>query len=167
MKKNYALIIISFILISCAKHGPTDEQISNADYGSIPKNPQRTVIEYAKMNLYDYQSAQYEKWSNLEKSWTSNYDMTNYGYKGCVYINSKNRLGGYVGFKQYIYMIRNDKVVFMNGDMRNGSVGEQEIMQACSKIYQNATIVPENNPEIQKNKEYKQIERPLPVKIYE
>ena len=143
MKKTAIFMILSTVMIaSCAKRGPTDEQISNADYGTVPVNQKEIVINHVKMRLYDHGSAQYDKWSNLVKGWSNGYDGTHYGYKGCVYINSKNRMGGYVGFKPYVYIIRNDNVVFINGDMQSGTVGEQEILRQCSAIYQQVKTMP-------------------------
>lgn len=171
MKKTSFLIVTAILLSACAQRGPTDEQIATADYGRVPKNPQKTVIEHAKMQLYDPQSAQYEKWSNLIKGWTFDYAGTHYGYKGCVYINSKNRMGGYVGFKPYVYIIKNDKVIFINGDMRSGSRGELEVMQQCSDIYQQAKTMTElertNIGSESIKQQEQQVRKPLPVRMSE
>lgn len=172
MKKIVFLIALSLIISSCANRRPTEEQIAAADYGSFPKDHKKTLAEYMKMVAFDPQSSQYEKWSNLHKGYITDYRGTHYGYKGCVYINSKNRLGGYVGFKPCLYLIHNDNVVVLEGDMRSGSVGEQEVLKQCFDIYQKTrtTIDPEKqniNNNQQEQQEQRPVQKPLPVRVLE
>jgi hypothetical protein len=138
MKKIVVFIVTAILLSACANDGrPTKEQLAAADYGGVPKNHQKTVMEYinTKRLAFDPQSLQYDRWSNLHTGMYSDQVGIHYGYMGCVYINAKNRQGGYAGYKPIVYVIRNDEVIFMDGGMHVGTIRVQEILEQCNKLY--------------------------------
>lgn len=151
---------------------PTTEQIAVADYGSVPKNPQQTVMEHMKTVLVNPEGARYDKWSNLRKQYWFNEDDDNtylYGYMGCVYINVNNELGGYNGFRPAVYLIKNDKVILMTMDLAQGTKAESEgIKASCAPLYQINTNA---EPITSRQQVYPQGQRvslePLPIKIGE
>jgi len=163
MKKIVVFILTAILLSACAQRGPTNEEIAAADYGSVPKDPQKAVMEHMVLALVDPQSAQYTKWSNLVKGMARNYAGAHYGYKGCVYVNSKNRMGGYTGFKEYVYIIKNDKVIFLEGGYTGGR-GLVEVIEQCAAVRRDAEISPESakiSPEPAKSQEPMNSQEPV------
>ena len=126
-------------LFEVEKRKPTAEQIAAGDYGGVPKEPQRTVMEYMKTRLFHPESARYDKWSNWRKDWLGKFGEIYYGYKGCVYINAKSSQGTWPGFRPYVYLIKNDKVIIEMGDMDSGSEDERMIMDLCDPLYRTNT----------------------------
>jgi len=177
MKKILLCITTAILLSACGIGRPTAEQIAAADYGRVPKDPQQTVMEFMKMVLVDSTSAQYDKWSNVSKGWFKNFSGIYYGYKGCVYINAKNSLGGYRGFRPYLYIIKDDKIILLKGDMEIGTRGEEMVMEQCAPLYQtnaNAVAVKANaRPEPttlpqQANPPAQRVNpKPLPIRVGE
>jgi len=139
---------------------PTAAQIAAVDYGRVPKNPQRTVMEYMKMVLTRPEAARYDKWSNLRKGWLprdrsedEDNDVIHYGYIGCVYIEGTARFGFNEGFgpRPVAYMIKDDKVITAMGFPKDGDgldyfdldtqryLMEQPVRNLCAPLYQTNT----------------------------
>jgi hypothetical protein len=93
---------------------PTQAQIDAADYGPIPENYQQLVKDYMHKYLFDPYSAHYENWRGPSKGYNYNAQATMYGYRVCVDVNSKNRMGAYVGAEPFYFLINNDKVLLMD-----------------------------------------------------
>ena len=103
---------------------PTAQEIANAYYGDAPKpeNYEQIVKDFQAKRLNDPYSAVYvfdgppkkgyvTYWLLGPHSW-----VTQYGYCGQTSLNARNRYGGYVGAKNYGYIIRNNSVVeFVEG----------------------------------------------------
>jgi len=163
---------------------PSASQIVVADYGSVPKGPQQTVMEYMKTVLTNPEDARYAKWSNLRKYWlhdwhrgdTEGDDVIHYGYMGCVYINEKNKRGVYGGFRPTAYIIKNDKIITAMGyresveGVESGfeaeDLMEQLLMNLCAPLYQTNTNPGPVTPRQQANPQEQRVNpKSLPVRI--
>jgi len=151
MRKVLVFIATTMLLSACGPAKPTAEQIATADYGSVPKkDPQSIVREYVNKDegflyLHDYPGTlSYARWSGLHKGWVQMYEgsygTVYYGYRGCVYINYKKytRHGDdvYSGRQPYIYVIKNDNVVYMTGGWSFRSPQDESITKQCDSLYQ-------------------------------
>lgn len=122
MKKSILLVIFyALILAGCALavKDPTSTELEAADYGIAPENPQEQALAYLKDTLFDPISAQVEWQSECAKGWWQVYDIPGnlfsmskryFGWKLSAKVNAKNRMGGYVGFKTYIFCFRDGKL---------------------------------------------------------
>jgi hypothetical protein len=130
----HVLIVVALVgLIGCAAaHKPTPEQIAVADYGSYPEDYRQIVEDYMKKILIDPYSAVYEDWHGPSKGYFYDMSGTYYGYRVCVEINSKNRMGGYVGSKPFFFMIKDGRVVKMEGGYSYGTVGAEMMRNLCN-----------------------------------
>ncbi len=109
MKRN---IVSLFLLLSACAQPPSAEIIARADYGAYPSNFQEIIKTYMGNILFDPYSAVYENWRGPSRGYSGgNFIETKFGYRVCVDINAKNRLGGYVGRKHYYFLIKNRVVV--------------------------------------------------------
>jgi len=98
-------------LVACVTR-PTQQEISNADYGDYPNNYQEIIRSYMENVLFDPYSAVYSNWSGPSQGYSGGrFVQIAFGYRVCVDINAKNRMGGYVGKKRYYFLIHNGRIV--------------------------------------------------------
>lgn len=114
-KKSLLISSISLCLASCAS-APTAEELVNADYG-VPMSQadcEKTVKDFAQYHLKDAASAQYQ-FGNCTKQWASSAPIFNlpkqYGYLMHVSINAKNSFGGYTGYQQYQFLMKDNRII--------------------------------------------------------
>jgi len=129
---HFFMIISLVTLVGCAAlHEPTSEQIELANYGRYPDNYKEIVTNFMSDLLFDPYSAVYSGWCGPKKGWVGGGLLGyKFGYGACVKINAKNRMGGYVGEKLYYFVINNGQIVHHDGGYRNGSYGEQKIINS-------------------------------------
>lgn len=114
---GFATASLIYMLSACATM-PTQEQIANADYGPFPGNYQEIIKSYMERLLFDPYSAVYSNWRGPAQGFSGgNFVQTAYGYRVCVDINAKNRMGGYVGTKRRYFLINSDRVVQDLGEL--------------------------------------------------
>ncbi len=117
-------LVLALAVGACAKP-PTALEIATADYGPYPSDYQDIIKRYMGNLLFDPYSAVYENWRGPSQGYTGgNFVQTAFGYRVCVDINAKNRLGGYVGRKPHFFMIRYGAVV--------QELGEFSTRQLCN-----------------------------------
>jgi hypothetical protein len=109
--KSFAAILFMLLASACAT--AFERPSAPIDFGSRPpKTYQDKIKQHMETSLFDPFSAVYRfegficGYANqgLLKgggvAWT--------GWAARVLINSKNRMGGYVGFKEYLFLLRKD-----------------------------------------------------------
>ena len=108
-------MVMVYLVIGCASVVKiTPEQKVNADYGDYPDNYQQLIKEYFEARLFDPYSAKYN-YSKPIKGYTRKAPVLGggvheFGYVVIVWVNAKNRMGGYVGSKRYSMFIKNGQV---------------------------------------------------------
>jgi hypothetical protein len=123
------------LLVGCAlltPLRPSSEEIFSADYGIYPDNYKEIVTSYISEYLIDPDSAKYSDWKEPSRNWYSNNNNIFYGYRVCVYVNAKNRLGGYGGKKLFYFLINDNKIIVHDGgNYLPGTQGEDQIYNLC------------------------------------
>ncbi len=109
MKKLLLSIVTASLLAGCAAR-PSQDEITNADYGEYPNSYENVIKNYMFRTLKDPDSAQYQFLNHPKNGWTV-WGGKKFGYVVCAYINAKNSYGGYTGSKLSYFMIRNNAVV--------------------------------------------------------
>jgi hypothetical protein len=113
------LISCSFAIIcliaSCATTPPTSEELSKIGYGEPLTIDYKAVINsYFEQSLIDPFSA-HIKYGEPKEYWVKASRLEGggltAGYGVPVQVNAKNRMGGYVGWKDYIFIFRNNQLV--------------------------------------------------------
>jgi len=110
---------ISFLACTTVQYEPTPEQLALADYGSQPQVSElpELVRYYIKHNgFFDPNGAEIEECQNKGKNYAlvdsyANPATFRFGWSVACFINTKNRIGGYTGFKTYDYLYKNGKIV--------------------------------------------------------
>lgn len=132
-RKRMFVIMILVSLSGCtAVHKPTNEQISSADYGRFPDDYQQIVKDSMKKTLFDPYSAVYDDWRGPAQGYIYSSSGSYFGYRVCVEINSKNRMGGYVGSRPFHFLIKNNQVLSSEGGYRPGTIGYEEVKKLCN-----------------------------------
>ena len=137
MQKLIISFFILFFIFGC-RQPPSPEQIRQADYGIYPEKYKELVTEYITANLIDPTSPIFSNWTGPEKGWYQELYSQNgkvyYGYKVCVYVNAKNRMGGYTGASPFFVVINNNQVVYLDSasSYKRGTIGEQEAYRRCN-----------------------------------
>lgn len=115
-------------LISCTnsklKHipAPTLNELNVADYGEYPSNYEKIIKDYLHGRLTDPDSIKGLEISEPKPGWTQFHcdyfsDHPKFGYISWVTFNAKNRMGGYVGYKKYLMVIKNGNIIFFRDEL--------------------------------------------------
>lgn len=112
--RTIILSILAAILTACSTMAPT-EQVEAIDYGPPPTNYEARVKTLISLSLKDPDSAQF-KFSEPFKGYTRKAPLSGGGIKTAgwivrVFVNAKNSYGGYVGFREYQFLFKDDKYV--------------------------------------------------------
>lgn len=128
-------------LSACATPIP-QEKIENADYGSPPpENYQDLIKTNISRELIDPTAPIFE-FGKPAKGYIKHSDLFEtsemFGWRVCGTVNSKNRLGGYVGAVPYIVLFKNGRiaqqVIGESAGTRNGfSIANIGIKEACQR----------------------------------
>ena len=109
------MFFVVLLLTACQTPPPKPEVIKSANYGMKPSKEQMVAAakQYMSKRLFDPYSAMYSC-STPVKSWITagagsegnvQYNKTYFGYSSACTINARNRLGGYTGDEEYLFMI--------------------------------------------------------------
>lgn len=121
----------------CAS-APTAEQLANADYGTpmMQADAEAVAEEWLRYQLFDAESARFE-WDGVERGWIREAPIhggqLRFGYQLTGRINAKNRMGGYVGFKPYLFLFFDGEIgsVYSGKELR----GRFTTMPYMGKVY--------------------------------
>lgn len=123
------IALIPVVLVGCASAPPTQQELASADYGrAISQQAAQDLAQtYLRGALKDPLSAQYE-WGQVQRGWVKDSPLqggkATFGYTLNVKINARNSFGGYVGFKPYMFVFRNEMLVqvWAENDIGGGQV---------------------------------------------
>jgi hypothetical protein len=108
MRKILLILALAVGLAGCAVGGNVIPQAEvEAQFGPLPENYQALVMAYASRTLIDPESARYEFFQPVPKT---------HGWFGQVWVNAKNRFGGYVGKRLHVWRIVHGQVAFFGVD---------------------------------------------------
>ncbi|WP_239403562.1 YgdI/YgdR family lipoprotein [Aggregatibacter aphrophilus] len=122
-KALFAMLAAS-LLAGCATETEiTMNDVRNMDYGSYPKNYEKTIRQHLARTLIDPNSLMIDGFSKPKKYLeitSRRYNVTTDSYNPAVFlkyyivcarINAKNTYGGYTGWQDHIYYFRDGKIM--------------------------------------------------------
>lgn len=121
MRISLGSVLISFLAITACSGeppAPSASDVSSANIGAYPSNYEQIIKSYYSQRLIDPASATYGPMSAPRRGYLRPYFAGGttaapiIGYVVCGTVNSKNRLGGYVGAKPFAIVITNDAVAY-------------------------------------------------------
>jgi hypothetical protein len=98
---------------------PTEQQLAAVGYGApLTIDYKRAIQTFFFDKLKDPLSAQYLFGSSPQKWWTIDYigGALDAGYAVRFQLNFKNSYGGYVGFRQWLVLFRDNQIVAVTYD---------------------------------------------------
>jgi hypothetical protein len=110
--RTITLLALVFMFVGCVTP-PTNDELMLADYGQFPTEPEPLIKDYMQSRLKDPSSAQYQFVGGPVKMWVKGDTVKHvFGYGICTRINAKNSFGGYTGAQPYLFMIKNDSIIY-------------------------------------------------------
>jgi hypothetical protein len=109
MRKILLILALVVGMAGCVAATPVNRPVrimpteAEAQFGPIPENYQDLVSGYIRGALIDPESARFDFES--KPSPQSN------GWYGLVWVNAKNRMGGYTGKQEHEYLIKHGEII--------------------------------------------------------
>lgn len=103
------VLFAALALLSACATVPSDEEMRAADYGVPPANYDAIVRSFLNNYLRDPMTAQIQYVGGPVRRWDG-FGGSLYGWAVCYRINARNAYGGYVGARDYLFMIRDGEV---------------------------------------------------------
>jgi len=118
--KKILIICIAFVLTisltACVglQRGDDPILLATADFGQYPENLEQIIKDHLKISLFDPYSVRDFEIKKPKQSWYRHAGFRQpviYGYETRVYLNAKNRMGGYTGLKKHFVFVRNGQII--------------------------------------------------------
>jgi hypothetical protein len=111
--------------------------MDTANYGPAPLNHQAEIRSYLSLRLTDPKAAIVEFRAGPQKIYNRGTPVRGeqYGWGVCVWVNDKNKSGAYDGFYPMSFVIREEKIVHVNGGPDDSNViGAKYAREQCEKL---------------------------------
>jgi hypothetical protein len=115
----------------------TKEEMATADYGPAPVNYQDEIKSYLSLRLTDPKEAVVEFRNEPKQLYQRGTPVRGeqYGWGVCVWVNDKNKQGAHDGFYPMSFVMRNEKIVAVNGGPDDFNiVGARYAREQCARL---------------------------------
>ena len=115
----------------------TKAEMDTADYGPQPRNYQDEIKGYLGLRLVDPKAASVEFRAGPQKLYNRGTPVRGeqYGWGVCVWVNDKNKAGAYDGFYPMTFVLRNEKIVAVNGGPDDANIiGAKYAREQCERL---------------------------------
>jgi hypothetical protein len=115
----------------------TPEEMATADYGPRPLNYQDEIKSYLSLRLTDPKAAIVEFRAGPQQLYNRGTPVRGeqYGWGVCVWVNDKNKSGAYDGFYPMTFLIRDEKIVHVNGGPDDANIiGSRYAREQCERL---------------------------------
>jgi hypothetical protein len=129
-------VALALILASCDTT-VTKQEMATADYGPKPVNYQDEIRSYLNLRLTDPKAAIVEFRAGPQQIYNRGTPVRGeqYGWGVCVWVNDKNKSGAYDGFYPMSFVIRNEKIVHVNGGPDDANIiGSRYAREQCERL---------------------------------
>ena len=129
-------VALSLALAACDTT-VTKEEMATADYGPAPVNYQDEIKSYLSLRLTDPKQAIVEFRNEPKQLYQRGTGIRGeqYGWGLCVWVNDKNKAGAYEGFYPMTFIMRNEKIVAVNGGPDDSNViGAKYAREQCARL---------------------------------
>ena len=133
---NRCLIAMALVLAGCDTT-VTKQEMATAEYGPKPANYQEEIRSYLKLRLTDPKDALVEFRAGPTQLYNRGTPVRGeqYGWGVCVWVNDKNRSGAYDGFYPMTFVLRNEKIVHVNGGPDDANIiGARYAREQCAML---------------------------------
>jgi hypothetical protein len=139
MKRLFAIVFtlaLPFTLGGCDTT-VTKAEMDTADYGPQPLRYQDEIKGYLGLRLIDPKDAIVEFRAGPTKIYNRGTPVRGeqYGWGVCVWVNDKNKTGAYDGFYPMTFILRNEKIVAVNGGPDDANIiGAKYAREQCERL---------------------------------
>ena len=136
MKRLLWVLALAFSLAGCDTT-VTKAEMETADYGPKPVSYQDEIRSYLKLRLTDPKDAIVEFRAGPTQIYNRGTPVRGeqYGYGVCVWVNDKNKAGAYDGFYPMTFVLRNEKIVAVNGGPDDANIiGAKYAREQCERL---------------------------------
>ena len=115
----------------------TKEEMATAEYGPAPVNYQDEIKSYLSLRLTDPKTAIVEFRNQPQQLYQRGTGIRGeqYGWGVCVWVNDKNKQGAYDGFYPMSFVMRNEKIVAVNGGPDDSNIiGAKYAREQCARL---------------------------------
>src|SRR6185436_18427029 len=131
------LLLIALLALSGCIAPVTKEEMATADYGPAPLNYQDEIKSYLSIRLTDPKAAIVEFRAGPKQLYNRGTPVRGeqYGWGVCVWVNDKNKQGAYDGFYPMTFVIRNEKILHVNGGPDDANIiGAKYAREQCERL---------------------------------
>ena len=134
--KRWLPVALALALAACDTT-VTKQEMETADYGPAPVNYQDEIKSYLSLRLTDPKDAVVEFRNEPKQLYQRGTPVRGeqYGWGVCVWVNDKNKQGAYDGFYPMTFVMRNEKIVAVNGGPDDFNiVGARYAREQCARL---------------------------------
>ena len=131
------LLLIALLALSGCITPVTKEEMATADYGPAPVSYQDEIKSYLSLRLTDPKQALVEFRNEPKQLYQRGTGIRGeqYGWGVCVWVNDKNKQGAYDGFYPMTFVIRNEKILHVNGGPDDANIiGSRYAREQCEQL---------------------------------
>ena len=134
--KRLLVLALVYLLAGCDTK-VTKAEMDTAEYGPRPVNYQAEIRSYVSLRLTDPKDAIVEFRAGPTQLYNRGTPVRGeqYGWGVCVWVNDKNRTGAYDGFYPMSFVLRNEKIVAVNGGPDDANIiGSRYAREQCERL---------------------------------
>ena len=131
------LILAAAVALAACDTTVTREEMNTADYGPKPQRYQDEIRSYLSIRLTDPKTAVVEFRAGPTQLYQRGTPIRGeqYGWGVCVWVNDRNKSGAYDGFYPMSFILRDEKIVAVNGGPDDANViGGKYAREHCEKL---------------------------------
>jgi hypothetical protein len=113
------------------------EEMGSVDYGPAPARYKDEILSYLRLRLTDPKDAIVDIRTEPKQIFQRKTAVRDqqHGWGVCVWVNDKNRRGAYDGFYPMSFVLRDEKIVAVNGGPDDtGMVGSRYAREQCAQL---------------------------------
>ena len=137
MKRWLPIALALALALAACDTTVTKEEMATADYGPVPVNYQDEIKSYLSLRLTDPKAAIVEMRTEPKHLYQRGTPVRGeqYGWGVCVWVNDKNKQGAYDGFYPMSFILRNEKIVAVNGGPDDANIiGAKYAREHCERL---------------------------------
>ena len=134
--KRFLPLVFALALAACDTT-VTKAEMDTAEYGPQPLRYQDEIKGYLGLRLTDPKAAVVEFRAGPKKIYNRGTPVRGeqYGWGVCVWVNDKNKSGAYDGFYPMTFVLRDEKIVAVNGGPDDANViGAKYAREQCERL---------------------------------
>jgi len=135
--KHIVWAIALALLVGACDTTVTKAEMDTAEYGPQPQRYQDEIKGYLDLRLTDPKAAIVEFRAGPTKIYNRGTPVRGeqYGWGVCVWVNDKNKAGAYDGFYPMSFVLRDEKIVAVNGGPDDANIiGAKYAREQCERL---------------------------------